>query len=252
MTTPRCIFAVEIHTDPKRPCGMHSHACTEIVYYMEGSGYLLQNERKMHYQPGFVSIYQPDIKHADEPETSGRQICIGINGCNSEKLPPGIYCADESIIHCVEQILKEVKNPFKHDNQERLDVLAGWLALELRRISGNIFRKDKLPVSVRAAKEIFDSRFDEAIDLQELAGSLYISPDYFRHIFKKSLGESPLNYLIRRRLECASELLKSTDLPIGEIARHAGLGNVYYFSRIFRKRHGVTPSVYRRHSRQKG
>lgn len=230
---------------------MHSHACTEIVYYMEGTGYLLHRERKFHYQPGSVSIYQPDIKHANQPETSGRQICIGLSGCGAEKLPTGMWDADKNITQCIEQILQEIKTPFEKNNQARLDIQAGWLALELKRITGDISRKDTLPEPVKAAKAIFDSCFDETIDLQELTGSLYVSHDYFRHIFKKSLGESPLNYLIRKRLEIACELLRITDQPIGKIAQQAGLNNVYYFSRLFRKRHGISPSEYRHNSRKK-
>jgi len=251
MATVRCVFAAEIQTKIKRPCEMHSHACTEVVYYLQGSGHLLQDGHKFNYQPGWISIYQPGIKHADEPESAGQQLCLGISGCNSEKLPSGMFKADKSVTQCVEYILREIKNPLEKDSQERLDILAGWLALELNRITGNIPRKDSLPVPVKAAKEIFDSRFEEMIDLQELAGSLYVSPDYFRHLFKKSLGESPLNYLIRRRLEFACELLNFTDLSVGEIAGKVGFDNVYYFSRIFRKRHGIPPSVYRSQSRQK-
>jgi len=249
MATARCVFAAEIRTEPKRPCELHGHACTEIVCYLEGSGSLLQDGRSLDYEPGFVSVYQPHMKHSDRPGSSGLQLCIGISGCHAEKLPPGIWKADKGIMSCAESILKEIRNPLERDCHERLDILAGWLALELNRISGKIRREDDLPTPVKAAKEIFDSRFDETIDLQELAGSLYVSPDYFRHLFKKSVGESPLSYLIRRRLECACELLRFTDLPIGELARQVGLGNVYYFSRIFRKHHGVTPSMYRHQAR---
>ena len=229
---------------------MHSHACTEIVCYLEGSGMLVQKGHKLRYGPGFISIYQPELEHADIPSVAGRQLCIGLSGCGASDLKPGIWSIDDdSVIRCIAELLAEVRTPLKKRNNERLDILVGWLALELARVAGNLKRKDSLPDVVRTAKNIFDSCFDETIDLRELAGSLYISPDYFRHIFSKSLGESPLAYLIRRRIECACELLKSTDQPIGEIAARVGLENVYYFSRLFRKRHGMTPTEYRRRSR---
>lgn len=225
---------------------MHSHACTEIVCYLEGSGTLVQEGRKMRYGPGFVSVYQPEFEHADIPSVAGRQLCIGLSGCGASDLKPGIWSVDDdSVMQCIRDLLAEVRAPLKKRNKDRLDILAGWLALELARVAGNLKRKDSLPDVVRTAKNIFDSRFDETIDLRELAGSLYINADYFRHIFSKSLGESPLSYLIRRRLEYACELLKSTDLPVGEIAVRVGLDNVYYFSRLFRKRHGMTPSAFR-------
>ena len=250
MASVSCLFAAELSTDPCHPCGMHRHACTEIVCYLEGSGTLVQKGHKLRYEPGFISIYQPELEHADVPVGAGHQLCIGLSGCGAERLEPGIWKVDDdSLKQCIVHILEEVRTPLKKRSKDRLDILSGWLALELGRLTGNLKRKDTLPDVVKTAKEIFDSCFDETIDLRELAGSLYISPDYFRHIFSKSLGESPLAYLIRRRIECACELLKSTDQPIGEIAARVGLENVYYFSRLFRKRHGMTPTEYRRRSR---
>ena len=136
-------------------------------------------------------------------------------------------------------------------NQERLDILAGWLVLELHRIFGAVSEKSIPKDHAIALKKMIDARYDENFDLQELAGSLYISPDYLRHIFKQRIGESPLSYLIRKRLDSACELLNITDLPIGDIEHRVGLDNAYYFSRIFHKRIGQSPSEYRQSARKK-
>lgn len=251
MATSRCVFAAEIKMDVDRPCNMHGHACTEIVCYMEGTGRLVQKKQPLKYEPGHVSIYQPGLEHADIPETYGTQVCVGVTGCGAEKLPSGMYKGDKSLTDCAEQILREIKKPKEMDNQERLDILAGWLVLELHRIIGAASEK-KLPQDhAIALKKMIDAKYDEIVDLQELAGNLYVSPDYLRHIFKQRIGESPLNYLIRRRLDAACELLNITDLPVGKIANRVGLDNVYYFSRIFRKRIGQSPSEYRQSARKK-
>jgi AraC family transcriptional activator of pobA len=251
MTSARCIFAAQIPMVLEHPCGMHSHACTEIVYYLDGSGYLTQGEKRLHYEPGFASIYQPGLEHSDTPNSNGTQICIGASGCGAEKLPTGMWAIDEGVTQCIQLILKEMSSPSAKNNQERLDILTGWLVLELRRITGENKAKASGSDYVDKARQILDSQFNEQIDLQELASKLYINPDYLRHIFKQSLGESPLNYLIRKRLDAACELLNFTDLPVGEVAKRIGLDNVYYFSRIFRKRLGLTPSEYRQKARKK-
>ena len=251
MATARCVFAAEIKMDVEHPCKMHSHACTEIVCYMEGEGRLLQKKQYLRYGPGYVSIYQPGMEHSDIPESSGIQICVGVTGCGAEKVPAGMIKADESVMKCARQILQEIKNPEGRGNQERLDILAGWLVLELQRIAGAVSDRHLPQDHAITLKKMIDSRYDEIINLHELAGNLYISPDYLRHIFKQRIGESPLNYLIRKRLDSACELLNITDLPVGKIAHRVGLDNAYYFSRIFHKRIGYSPSEYRQRSRKK-
>ena len=250
MATVKCIFAANIPIKATQPCGMHSHQCTEIVYYQAGHGYLQCNNRKMRYSPGCISIYQPGHEHSDSPHEDGYQICIGVSGCGAEKLPEGMWHVDPDIQRCVSGILSETGDASNKHNQDRLDILCGWLVLELHDFIKTKPTTNQSADHVSKARQILDARFDEQIDLQQLAGDLYISPDYLRHIFKQSIGESPLNYLIRKRLDSACEMLSITDLAIGEIACRVGLDNVYYFSRIFRKKLGVTPSQYRKSARK--
>lgn len=251
MTAVRCVFAAQIPTYTERPCAMHSHACTEIVCYLEGSGYMDQKRKRSYYQPGYAAVYQPGLEHNDIPQSDGSQLCVGVSGCGAKKLTPGMWKIDESIKQCIQNILHEISNTMKQNSQERLDILSGWLVLELHRIIGGKNSRKNSSGHVDTVKKILDSRFNEQIDLQELAGSLYINPDYLRHIFKQELGESPLNYLIRKRLDSACEMLSLSDLAVGKIACRVGLENAYYFSRIFRKRLGMTPTEYRKKTRNK-
>lgn len=251
MATVRCVFAAELHLPGGHRGGSHTHACTEIVYYVTGAGRLVQDTDAFDYRPECVSVYQPTQHHSCTTRGDSTQLCLGINGCGAENLPASLWPVDEPLAATFRQVLTEVRKPPSDATQERLDILAGWVVLELRRLAGGKPCEDDFPEPVRAAREVLDARFDEAIDLQELAGSLYISPDYLRHIFKQCLGESPLNYLIRRRLDSACELLNFTDLPVQEVARRVGLENPYYFSRIFRKKIGMPPSQYRQHIRRR-
>jgi len=251
MTTSRCIFAAHIQIDTGYTYGLHKHAYTEIIYYLKGTGHLIQDKKRFSYQPGLIAVYQPGMIHNDIPNSSGIQLCIGASGCGAGKLPAGMWQTADSIDQCARLILDEISKPTENSNQERLDILTGWIVLELRRITEDKKQK-KAPLNhADKIKQILDSRFNEQIDLQKIAGDLYINSDYMRHIFKQSLGESPLNYLIRKRLDSACELLNFTNLPIGDIARRVGLDNVYYFSRIFRKRLKMTPTEYRKQKRER-
>jgi len=67
----------------------------------------------------------------------------------------------------------------------------------------------------------------------------------FRQAFKKSTGLSPNQYYLNIRLNKAKELLTSTSLNINEIAYHTGFESIFYFSKLFKKKNGVSPKDYR-------
>lgn len=81
--------------------------------------------------------------------------------------------------------------------------------------------------------------------LEELAMLVGLSQFHFCRAFKKSLGLSPIQYLIAQRIERAARLLTATQLPIAEIALSVGYEDPAYFTRLFRQKIGVTPSVMR-------
>ncbi len=74
---------------------------------------------------------------------------------------------------------------------------------------------------------------------------VHLSPSYLNAYFARLVGQPPIAYLIDLRLRRACELLRGTDLPIKEIAVQVGYPDQYFFSRIFRRRQGVSPRGYR-------
>jgi len=82
--------------------------------------------------------------------------------------------------------------------------------------------------------------------LAELSG---VSTRYFNELFSVFFGVSPKEYIIRMQLDTARNLLATSNDPIGQIASACGFGDVYYFSKVFRKTMGMTPSEYRRTSK---
>ena len=72
-----------------------------------------------------------------------------------------------------------------------------------------------------------------------------ISPYYFSKLFKQETGGNFIEYLTEVRLRNARELLKDSGLSIKEICAESGYSDPNYFSRIFKKYEGVTPSEFR-------
>ncbi|MFA5204803.1 MAG: AraC family transcriptional regulator, partial [Lentisphaeria bacterium] len=87
---------------------------------------------------------------------------------------------------------------------------------------------------------------ERPLTLAELAGLLHLQPTYFSNLFSRCLGEGPMAYVCRRRIELAQGLLRTTPLPLKEIAGRAGFRDVYYFSRMFRRVTGTPPAAFRR------
>ena len=80
----------------------------------------------------------------------------------------------------------------------------------------------------------------------ELARISNISTVYFRKIFKKLYGVSPMHYLEIRKIEKGKELLNSEELSITEIAVASGFKDIYHFCRAFKKTTGFSPNNYRK------
>lgn len=90
-----------------------------------------------------------------------------------------------------------------------------------------------------------ENHYMKKITLDDLAGEVQVNSQYLCHFFKEISGISPVQYLIRHRIEKSKELLKDTTRSILEISLDCGFENVSYFIRQFRKVTGMTPRQYR-------
>ena len=100
-------------------------------------------------------------------------------------------------------------------------------------------------LSINAAREHILEHAFQRIDFRSLAASLGMSYTVFRRVFQKETGHAPLAYQLEVRVSRARVLLEQTDLPVSGIAQHTGFANVFYFSKMFSKRAGQTPSACR-------
>jgi AraC family transcriptional regulator len=87
--------------------------------------------------------------------------------------------------------------------------------------------------------------YAEGASLRAAAEAACISPYHFNRLFKSLFRETPHEYLTAVRLHEARRLLRTTALPLGEVAFAVGLQQASSFSRLFRQRYGVSPREYR-------
>lgn len=105
--------------------------------------------------------------------------------------------------------------------------------------------------------ELLRARLDAAVfgtvpSLEELAVAISKSCAQTIRIFRRDFGETPLQYLLDRKMEAARELLASTRTPIKELAAMLGFTDPYHFAALFRRRNGLPPGRYRTVSANSG
>lgn len=94
-------------------------------------------------------------------------------------------------------------------------------------------------------RDTIDRHYAEPLDLERLAGVAHLSPSHVVRRFKVAFGETPHQYLYRRRIERAQWLLRTTDHSIAAIAVEVGYDSVGTFTRTFRRLVGETPTRHR-------
>ncbi|MBR8838126.1 MAG: helix-turn-helix transcriptional regulator [Stigonema ocellatum SAG 48.90 = DSM 106950] len=89
--------------------------------------------------------------------------------------------------------------------------------------------------------EYINEHLDKNLGLSELAALVQMSPHYFSQLFKQSTGMTPHQYVIRRRVERAKELILQGEMTMAEIAHNVGFANQSHLNLHFKRLLGVTP-----------
>jgi AraC-like DNA-binding protein len=95
------------------------------------------------------------------------------------------------------------------------------------------------------ARDLADRSYAEAISVADMADAAGLSVGHFTRAFKAMVGVSPHGYLLTRRLERASALLRNTDHRVADICMEVGLASVGSFVTSFTRMYGRTPTEYR-------
>jgi two-component system response regulator YesN len=99
---------------------------------------------------------------------------------------------------------------------------------------------------IQQAREYIDSHYmDPDISLNEVSAQVYLSPSHFSVVFSQETGETFKEYVTGIRIKKAKELLRTTSLRSYEISLQIGYNNPHYFSYLFRKNTGLSPTEFR-------
>ncbi|HLU67054.1 MAG TPA: helix-turn-helix transcriptional regulator [Kofleriaceae bacterium] len=95
------------------------------------------------------------------------------------------------------------------------------------------------------ARRLIDARYDQPLELEQIARAACLSPYHFHRLFRREFDDTPHQYLTRRRVERARELLLRSDLPITDVCFRVGFQSLGSFSALFRRHAGHSPARYR-------
>lgn len=99
---------------------------------------------------------------------------------------------------------------------------------------------------IQEALSYIEENYEHDISVEEIAESIGIDRSYFGKIFKSSLGETPQSYMLKFRMVKATELLRLTNMSIGDISAAVGYSDYTHFSRAFRSIYGMSPREWRK------
>ncbi len=127
------------------------------------------------------------------------------------------------------------------------DQLIEWAYQKFMYITGYVRPQNTIDYSnriVQATKEYLENHYTEDISLEDVAEQVNISPQYFSKLIKKTTGFNFIDWLSMLRVKKAKELLSSSNMTVKEVCFLVGYKDPNYFSRIFKKRIGLTPSEF--------
>lgn len=100
-------------------------------------------------------------------------------------------------------------------------------------------------VSIELATQWILENLGETITIEKIASKVFMNPTYFSEYFKRKTGETVLDFVTKKRMEKALQLLQSTNIKIYEISLVIGYSDTKYFSKLFKRYYGVLPSQVR-------
>lgn len=249
----------------------HDHDYTEIAFILSGKGKYIIDGKEYPVEAGDLLICNPGVKHKHVVTNTKEPTIEFIAGftdfqfknmpANSIILKDGSYIMRTSAelkqsisMHSYAMIAENESNDLgkyfmmkTHLMQLLLLVVRETLDTQSSSQKTCTFESYNKNYAVKKIIKYLNENYENKISLEQIAHNMYLSPVYISKIFKEETGESPINYLIKIRLEKAKDILMNdVGGSIKSIANQVGYEDVYHFSKLFKKYYGISPLYYRK------
>lgn len=242
--TAKLIGAGRLIADPEWSLSTHTHPFWEFVYFVNGTGRIDTPEATLWPLPYHLVVYPPGLPHAEwsDPIQPEETIFLSFDIPSSSPRSEHLFLPDPKgeFGWLVRRILEET-------------AVNGLSGLALAYGSAFVHLVERTyETGQRVAHDSLDqavqhlySNYSSPITLDDLANIACTSKTYFVHTFHQKMGMSPLRYLQQVRIDASKRLLLTTREPINRVASEVGFEDPLYFSRVFHKATGQSPSQFR-------
>lgn len=226
----------------------HTHDHWELIYCTSGNGmFRFHNGTTLRYREGDAVAIPPGELHANVSQEGFTNIHMRV-GELTHPQNTVFRVTDDSERH-LGIAFAQARDYFLSDIDKRelvLDALGDLIASYMIVYRDNSMFSGPVDQLRRVILREY-ARADFALD--EAIRALPFNYDYLRKLFKKEIGSSPLEYLTRLRMKKAETMLTTTrvqEYTVAEIAGMCGYDDALYFSRVFKKYYGCSPSAFAR------
>ena len=226
---------------PMKSCSMHRHKCWELVYNEKGTGIMKLEEQEIPFSEGSIVLYPPGTMHQKVSQEVFEDYYVMFS---ISRLVPQVYCFDSSHSEEILQMLKIMYRCYHEDGDSSvcsklLDAILGLLKPE-----------HPLDPNIQLMRKVMIERFADAdFCVGDVLAVIPQNEDYTRRKFKQVMGMTPHAYLESLRIENAKKLLSQPDelgMTISDVAYLSGFYDNLYFSRVFKKHEGKSPSEWKK------
>jgi YesN/AraC family two-component response regulator len=255
----------------------HDHDFTELAYILSGKGKYLVDGIEYDVEAGDLIICNPGVKHMHiitNPKEPTIEFISGFTDFHFKNMQPNSIQLKDGccILHTSSELKQDISMHCYAMIAEKEACQVGkyfmlkthlmqMLLLVIREMAvvddsadqrGCNFESYNKSYAVNRIISYLNENYEHKISLEQIAHNMYLSPVYISKIFKEETGESPINYLIKIRLEKAKDILINGDGgSIKNIANLVGYDDVYHFSKLFKKYYGISPLYYKKNAMRK-
>ena len=222
---------------------LHQHGCWEIVFSLEGEGTARVGETLHPFGVGTILCIPPNTPHCKSATDGFVDGCILLQDLPLQGL---LICQDDlnRSLQTLYQMAYDVQLRDEANAAQVVSALGDVIVQMLLGLSTRQVRPN--PVVEQLQRPLLANVSNVDFDLTAAIRDTGYHDSYLRKLFKESLGRSPVDYFNHLRIDYAKRqlMLYHAVRSIREIAAGAGFSDPYYFSRLFRKYEGLSPSQY--------
>lgn len=234
----------------------HWHEHIEMHYILDGVAVFLCNHKPVYGKAGDLIVINSNELHTGVTKTPVFDALVIIfeldkfseEIVNYNMIFQTLIESDDKIKRLLLEIRKEdsekklgYKLAVKSDIYELLTYLMRYYVVESISDKEHLKRNRDLD-RLNTVFQYIQKNYTEQLSNQELAKVVHLSESRFCHLFKESMGQSPLNYINEVRLQKAYLLLQQKELNVAEVAAVVGFTDYNNFGRLFKKKYGFSPS----------